>query len=112
MGVVESILHHQLTHGLFDNEEQKVKGIAQLAVDKTFDSLTTLQQNVIKPLLAQLCGGVTDPGGFHNDCNLMLTGEALLEAYELCDDGESLECESCRSESSYYAYRRDTSEKE
>lgn len=112
MGVIESILHHQITHGIFEQEAQKVQGIAQLAVDKGYSSLTVKQRTVIDPFLTQHCSGVTDPGGHHNDCGQPLTGEALLDAYQQSDDNESLECESCRSESSYYAHQWEKLDKE
>ncbi len=112
MNVTERILNYQITHGVFDGEDPKVSGIAQYAVDNGFASLTPKQQNVIEPFLTQSCSGITDPGGYHNECEQTLMGEELLEAYELCDDSESLECESCRSESSFHAYQRDRHERE
>ncbi|HBT3148839.1 TPA: hypothetical protein MBF30_004037 [Klebsiella aerogenes] len=112
MGVIESILHHQLTHGILDNEAQMVRGIAQLAVDNEFNSLSDKQRAVLEPFLTQHCSGVTDPGGHHNDCNQTLTDNALLEAYNFSDDSENLECESCRSESSFYAHQWAKLEKE
>ena len=112
MGVNESILHHQITHGIFDNEAQMVRGITQLAVDKGLTSLSDKQRAVVEPFLTQHCSGVTDPGGHHNDCGQTLTGDDLLAAYEQSDDSDSLECESCRSESGYYAHQWDRLEKE
>ncbi len=112
MGVNESILHHQITHGIFDNAAQMVQGIAQLAVDKGFTSLSEKQRAVIEPFLTQHCSGVTDPGAHHHDCGRALTGEALLTAYEESEDSENLECESCRSEKGYYAHQRDKLEKQ
>ena len=97
MGVNESILHHQITHGIFDNAAQMVQGIAHLAVDKGFTSLSEKQRAVIEPFLTQHCSGVTDPGTHHHDCGRTLTGEELLTAYEESEDSENLECESCRS---------------
>ncbi|EGJ7435106.1 hypothetical protein INE29_005068, partial [Escherichia coli] len=72
MGVNESILHHQITHGIFDNAAQMVQGIAQLAVDKGFTSLSEKQRAVIEPFLTQHCSGVTDPGAHHHDCGRAL----------------------------------------
>lgn len=112
MGVTESILHHQITHGILDNEAPMVRGIAQLAVDNGFTALSGKQRAVLEPFLTQHCSGVTDPGGYHNDCGQTLTDDDLLDAYQQSDDSESLECESCRSESSFYANRRDKLEKE
>lgn len=112
MGVNESILHYQITHGVFDSEPQMVQGIAQLAIDKGLSFLTDKQRAVIEPFLTQHCSGVTDPGGHHNDCDRTLMGDDLLTAYEESDDCESLECESCRSESSYYAHQWNKLEKQ
>ena len=103
MGVNESILHHQITHGIFDNASQMVQGIAQRAVDKGFTTLSEKQRAVIEPFMTQHCSGVSDPGVHHHDCCRALTGEALLTAYEESEDSENLVCESCRSERSYYA---------
>ncbi|ECU6890315.1 TPA: hypothetical protein ROR13_004692 [Escherichia coli] len=112
MDVTEKILHHQITHGIFDNEKMMVKGIAQLAVDKGYTSLSTKQRSVIDPYLHQTCSGVTDPGDYHNNCQQPLTGKGLLDAYELSGDSENLECESCRSESSFYAHQQAKRDKE
>ncbi|MEZ2894452.1 hypothetical protein [Providencia rettgeri] len=112
MSVTERILSYQITHGIFDGEDPKFKGIAKLAVDNGFASLTPNQQNVIESFLTQSCSGITDPGGYHNECEQILMGEELLEAYELCDDSESLECESCRGESGYYAHKWDKLDRE
>lgn len=78
MGVNESILHYQITHGVFDSEPQMVQGIAQLAIDKGLSFLTDKQRAVIEPFLTQHCSGVTDPGGHHNDCDRTLMGDDLL----------------------------------
>lgn len=51
MGVNESILHHQITHGILDNEAQIVRGIAQLAVDNVFISLSGKQRAVLETAL-------------------------------------------------------------
>lgn len=42
----------------------------------------------------------------------LLMGEELLTAYEESEDSKNLECESCRSESGYYALQRDKLEKQ
>ena len=65
----EQILNYLLEHGVLDNEEQKVTGIAQLAVDNGFISLTAKQKAVIAPWLSANCSGSTDPGGYHNGCS-------------------------------------------
>lgn len=101
MGTIEKILSIQLDRDIFHNEEQLVSGIAQRAVGNGYDSLTEKQQDVLNEHLTQYCSGHTDPGGHHNDCDKELSGDELLNAYEQCDDTESLQCESCLSEASY-----------
>ncbi|WP_160295400.1 hypothetical protein [Photobacterium angustum] len=46
MTVTEKVLEALLERDAFDNEEQKVGGIAKLAIDKGFDSLSHAQRNV------------------------------------------------------------------
>lgn len=99
----EQILNHLLEHGILDNEEQKVSGIAQLAVDEGFTSLSHAQKAVVTPWLSANCSGSTDPGGYHNGCSVELSGDELVEALELADDYESIQCESCRNADSGYA---------
>ncbi|MEZ8857251.1 hypothetical protein AB6E16_17280 [Vibrio atlanticus] len=36
-----------------------------------------------------------------------LDGDELLEAIELADDTECLQCDSCRNDDSYYAHQYD-----
>ncbi|MEG2268163.1 MAG: hypothetical protein RSA84_12330 [Acinetobacter sp.] len=105
MPITEDILRIQLENDIFHDEDQMVSGIARLAVDQGFNSLSARQKHVLEPFLTQHCTGVTDPGDHHNGCNRELTDEALLEAYELSDDSQSLECESCRDERGFYAHQ-------
>ena len=100
MSVTESILRRQLDGGVFDKEERMVYGIAQRAVDPAhgYESLSAAQKRVLEPFLTQPCAGHTDPGGHYNDCEQVLTGAELLEAYEQSDDVESPECANCRSQ--------------
>lgn len=95
MNTIEKILSHQLEHDVFHNLDDKVKGIAQRAVDQGYNSLTPKQKAVINPQLTKHCSGYTAPGGDNNECHRELSGEQLLNAYEQCDDTESLQCESC-----------------
>jgi hypothetical protein len=106
MGVIKRILAKQLEMGVFANEEQKVSGIAQLALDKGFDNLSELQKRVLQPFLTQPCSGHINPGGHHNECEATLESEELLEAYEEADDPEFLQCERCRTEAEHEAYDR------
>ncbi|MGL5665431.1 MAG: hypothetical protein ACRDD9_04800 [Shewanella sp.] len=105
MGTTEQILAVQLERDIFHNEDSKVSGIAKLAVAKGFNTLSPAQQRVLEPFLTQPCSGQTDPGGYHNDCEKVLEGAELLEAYEMSDDGESLQCESCREEAGFYEHQ-------
>ena len=100
MSVTESILRRQLEGGVFDNVEKKVNGLARRAVDPAhgYESLTADQKRVLDPFLTQPCAGHTDPADEHNNCQQVLTGAELLEAYEQSDDVESLECSDCRSQ--------------
>lgn len=107
MGVIEKILAKQLEMDVFHTEDSKVPGIAKLAVDRGFDALSPAQKRVLEPFLSKQCSGQTDPGGYSNDCNAVLEGAALLDAYDDCDDSESLQCESCREEGGFYAHQWD-----
>lgn len=108
MNVVDKILDYQITHGVFDNAEfSGTEGIAKLAVEKGFSTLSSKQKAVLEPYLSMMCSGITDPGGHHNECKVELVGVTLLEAYESSDDTESLICESCNSDQGYYAHQWD-----
>ncbi len=106
MGVEEKIFETQLEKGVFDAAEVGfAEGLARLAVDKGYGSLSSKQKAILEPYLSVCCSGVTDPGGHHNNCDTSLGGEELLEAYQLNDDSESLMCESCRSDQGYYEHQ-------
>lgn len=101
MGTIEKILSYQLEHDLFHDQDNKVSGIAKLAIDKGYAQLTEKQKYVLEDQLHQACSGYTNPGGHHNECDKKLSGEELLDAYQQCDDPESLMCEACRDEAGY-----------
>ena len=106
MGIEEKILDYQLTHGVFDDASfAGAEGIAKRAVKKGYNTLSPKQKSVLEPYLSKICSGVTDPGGYHNECSTELKGEKLLEAYQRCEDAESLVCDSCYSEDGYYAHQ-------
>jgi len=96
-------LEKLLETGSLDNEDAKVRGIAQLAVDKGFDHLSEPQKKVLRPHLTKSCEGVTDPGGYHNDCQAELEGNELAAALESQAYYGSLLCEKCIDESEQYA---------
>lgn len=106
MAVTEDILSHQLEVDVFHAEDSKVSGIAQRAVDFGYDSLSPAQKKVLEPFLSKRCSGYTDPAD-HNECHVILQGEALLEAYEDAEDSEYLQCEACRAERDYLDYREE-----
>jgi hypothetical protein len=108
MGIEEKILDYQLTHEVFENASfSGAEGIAKLAVANGFSALSPKQKSVLEPYLSKTCSGFTDPGGHHNDCSAELKGEELLDAYNICEDTESLVCEGCNSELGYIAHQWD-----
>lgn len=110
---MENLIRTLIEHSAFDNEESKVNGIAQLAVDKGYDSLSILQKRVLTPFLTKQCTGSTDPGGYHNNCQQTLSGSDLIEAIELSDDGlNGIQCENCRSDDDYYQHQWEQIERE
>ncbi|WP_348686357.1 hypothetical protein [Aeromonas bestiarum] len=111
MSVTEDILRHQLEADLFYNEDQMVSGIARRAVDQGFDTLSPAQRRVLERFLSKKCCGYTDPAE-HVGCDVILEGGALLEAYEDADDPDSLQCEACRAERDFLAYRAERIERE
>ncbi|MBU1387584.1 MAG: hypothetical protein KKD32_06995 [Proteobacteria bacterium] len=106
MGIEEKIFEIQLKRGVFETAEVDfAAGLAQLAIDKGYASLSNRQRAILEPYLSVPCSGVTDPGGYHNDCSVLLEGKKLLEAYEQSFDSDSLMCEDCRGEEGYYEYQ-------
>ena len=88
-------------------ESDIVKGITQKAVDIGFDKLSVKQQGVINHLLSKDCDGVTNPGGYHNSCRVILEGQELIDAtINSGYYGEWL-CEDCRNESDGYDIERE-----
>ncbi len=98
----QKVLEALHKNGSLDNEEQKVRGIAQLAVENGYDNLTPLQQNVLAPWLTRVCDGVTNPGGHHNDCKAVLDGAALVAALESEGYYNGVLCENCVNETEQY----------
>ncbi|EGT4275776.1 MULTISPECIES: hypothetical protein [Cronobacter] len=91
----ETLLGVMKDHGVFENEENKVSGLAQRAIDNGYDSLSPLQKRVLEPFMSHVCDGAEDPGGNHNECTNVLTGEKLEQAYENYSYYDALLCEQC-----------------
>ncbi|MEP8557343.1 hypothetical protein ABKW12_20780 [Enterobacter hormaechei] len=98
----ESLLDAMLKHDRFHNQNAMVPGIAQRAVDNGYDSLTEKQQAVLYPFLTEKCDGVTNPGGHHNDCQVILEGDDLESAIENEMYYGGLLCPSCVDEKEHY----------
>lgn len=110
---MEKLLGILKAHDAFTDEDQKVGGIAQRAIDYGFDTLSEAQKDVLEPFLEMECSGSTDPGGYHNGCEKMISGDDLVEAIELSEDGlEGIQCEDCRADDSYYQHQWERIEKE
>jgi hypothetical protein len=96
------VLAQLLKNGRFDNEDPKVGGIAKLAIDKGFDTLTEPQKGVVRAYLTIACDGVTDPGDYHNECQVILEGDELATALENEGYYGALLCENCINETEQY----------
>ncbi|EKN4936369.1 TPA: hypothetical protein SJ155_000908 [Yersinia enterocolitica] len=112
MAIEDEILAIQLKNDTFYNEDGKVSGIANLAVDKGFNTLSAAQKRVLTPFLTHPCDGVTNPGGHHNDCEVILTDEALRDAYDSKPYYDALLCENCINEKEQYAREWERIERE
>lgn len=97
------VLKLLLDRGHLDNEDGKVSGIAKLAVDKGFEQLSALQKAVLTPLLLRACEGVTNPGGHHNECRVVLEGKELAAALEQEGYYNGVLCENCVNETEQYS---------
>lgn len=97
------VLAQLLKNGSLDNEHAKVSGIAQLALDKGFDHLTEPQKGVLTPFLVKHCDGVTNPGGHHNECPVILEGAELATALENEGYYGAVFCENCINETEQYS---------
>ncbi|EMH2329679.1 hypothetical protein RRR72_001360 [Citrobacter freundii] len=93
---IQRLLLVLLNHDVLRDEEDKVIGITRAAVDKGYDTLSPAQKNVLTPFLTRRCDGVIDPGDHHNDCNEILSGDELADAYEQEDYYEAILCTHCR----------------
>lgn len=103
MSVEQKVLEVLIKNGSLDNEDQKVRGIAQLAVDKGYVHLSGPQQKVVQPFLSRSCDGVENPGGHHNDCAVTLEGTALIEALSNEAYYDGVLCENCVNEAEQYS---------
>jgi hypothetical protein len=103
MSEEQKVVEKLLENGSLDNEDQKVRGIAQLAVEKGYEGLSKPQQKVLEPFLERTCDGVENPGGHHNECSVILEGEALAEALTHEAYYGGVLCENCVNETGQYA---------
>ncbi|MFC6377565.1 hypothetical protein [Tatumella sp. UCD-D_suzukii] len=94
----ESLLSTMLDHDFFHGQDDKVSGIAMRAVDHGFDTLSVLQQRVLKPFMSQPCDGVTNPGGDHNGCESLIDGDDLETAIINQNYYGGLLCDKCINE--------------
>ncbi|AZC31518.1 hypothetical protein C4K38_3559 [Pseudomonas chlororaphis subsp. piscium] len=106
------VLKQLLSNGDLDQEDAKVSGIAKLAVDKGFDHLSAAQKAVLNPHLQRACEGVEDPGGYHNECTVVLEGKDLAAALEQAGYYGSVLCENCVNETEQYAREWDRIKRE
>ncbi len=103
MTEIEQILKHQIDNNYFDDKQPDfIEGLAQRAVDNGYASLSAAQQRVLQPHLSQPCDGVTDPGGYHNNCSTTLEGAELADAYEQEAYRDALLCQDCIDEADGY----------
>lgn len=103
----ESLLTQMIESDAFHDEDGKVSGIARLAIDKGFNSLSSAQKRVLEPFLTHPCDGIRDPGGYPNDCQIILSESELEEAYEHQGYYGALLCQNCRDESDGYVIEKE-----
>lgn len=103
MSVEQDVLAVLIENGSLDNEEQIVRGIAQRAIDHGYDNLSVAQKRVLQPFMSRECDGVEDPGGYHNNCQVILEGAALVEALTNESYYGAALCENCVDESEQYS---------
>ena len=108
----ESLLRTMFDHDVFANEEKKVFGIAQRAVDEGYDTLTPAQKSVLSPYMSHNCEGVENPGGHHNNCENVLTGTMLETAYENRSYYDAMLCSQCVDELEEYKRQWERIERE
>lgn len=103
---IASVIDEQIKCGFYDQfDDSKILGIARLAMDRGFSTLSVAQQRVIEQHLTQICAGSTDPGGYHNGCTTELIAGELADAYGNDYEGNGPQCESCREEDSFYEHQ-------
>ncbi len=102
MTIEADILEALIAQDHFHGKDSMIEGIAKRAIAMGYDSLSPKQQAVLKPYLNMDCPGVTDPGGYHNDCSRKLDGDDLLAAVKVSYQYDEILCEDCRNESDGY----------
>ena len=103
MTIEQDILKKLIEIGELEDQSDKLRGIAQAGADKGTENLSPLQLDVIQPVLEASCSGVTDPGGYHNNCQAELSGREYLDALEHKAYYDATLCVDCREETDRYA---------
>ena len=99
MSIEQRVLEVLLKNGSLDDADQNVMDTVQLAVDKGYSHLSGPQQNIVQPLLSQTCDGAEDPGGYANNCLVILEGSNLVKALSDESYNGGMLCDSCATES-------------
>lgn len=94
----ELIIRAFRDRGGFDYMDHKYSGMAHLAMQKGFNTLTVGQKNLFRNILSQSCCGYTDPHG-HHECDKVLEGLELLEALTQTANVQIVQCDECRENS-------------
>lgn len=89
------ILEYFLEQGAFQNSKEE--GIAKLAIDKGYDTLTTPQQAVLKPFFNPICQGDL----IHKDCTESVSNEEFVLSIEDYFMLDRISCRSCLEQAEY-----------
>lgn len=107
MAEEEKALAKLIEYGFLEQEDSKVEGIAKRAINHGYESLSQAQKGVLSSWLQRECDGVTDPGGHHNGCQIVLEGQALADALDCESYGDGFICDSCVQEANEHQRRWD-----
>lgn len=99
------VIRALIEYDILCDEDSKVQGIAQRAFNNGYHTLTAPQQYVLSGFMQKQCEGITDPGGYHNDCHHTLSGQNLADAYAVYSHHDAILCPECIEELSFYAHQ-------